>query len=969
MQAAEFIAKWRGSELRERQGSHEHLIDLCHLLGQPTPAEDDRKGERFCFERGAMKAGGGDGWADVWRKGCFGWEYKGKHKDLDAAFRQLQAYAPDLENPPYLVVSDMERIVIRTNWTNTVSRRFEIDLEGLRDPGQLDLLRQVFEGSDRLRPGITPQQLTERVARRFGVLSQRLQERGHPPRTVAHFLNRLVFCMFAEDAELLPKGLFTRTVKAMLRFPDHTEQQIGQLFSRMGSRDNRFFGAEFIRWFNGGLFDNAATLPLEQADLELIVETAEEHDWSEIDPAIFGALFEQALTATRERPALGAHYTDREKILKIVEPVIIRPLAIAWDETLAAIKARLAALAAAEADRRAFNERYSDLLRSRVEAGELLEAYLAKLGAFRVLDPACGSGNFLYVALHALMDLERRAIVDAERLGLPVPAARVGLSAVKGIEIDAYAAELARMTLWIGYLQWNRKNAPGELQDPVLSTLDQIECRDALLNEDGTEAEWPKVDAIIGNPPFLGGKRMRTSLGDATVDRLFAAYRGKVPAEADFVTYWVEKAWRQIGEGRAIRAGLVTTNSIRGGANRRVLDPIADADAIFEAWADEPWVLEGAAVRVSMVGFGGGFVERRLEGEIAATVNADLSGASSDLTKAARLRENAGVAFMGDTKGGAFDIPGELARQWLALPLNPNGRPNSDVLRPWRNAMDVTRRPADKWIIDFGWTMTESDASFYEAPFRHVLLHVQPERAKNNREAYRLRWWRHVEPRPGMWGKLTHLDRYISTPRVAKFRTFIRMDVSVVPDSRIFAFAISDTTTFGVLSSKAHENWSLRTASWHGVGNDPTYNTESCFETFPFPEGLTPNIPAVDYAADPRAIAIAQAAAELNRLREAWLNPADLVMVVPEIVPTAAPGEEPVKYPDRILPRDEKAAKELKKRTLTNLYNERPAWLDNAHRRLDAAVAAAYGWPADLSDEAILERLFALNQERAAAGR
>jgi len=981
---SEFVRKWSDSRLRERQGSQEHFIDLCRMLGEPTPAADDPLGERYCFERGAEKVGGGDGWADVWRRGCFGWEYKGKHKDLNAALRQLQAYALDLQNPPYLVVSDMERIIVHTNWTNTISRRIELTLPELLEPAKLEILRQVFQGSEALKPGISPQELTAKVAARFGELGRRLQERKHHPRAVAHFLNRLVFCMFAEDAGLLPHALFSRLVRATQARPEQATAQLAELFSKM--RTGGYFGADVIKWFNGGLFDNAEVLPLESIDLKLIGDTAAEHDWSEIDPAIFGNLFEEALKATRERPALGAHYTDRDKILKIVEPVIVRPLTAEWEAAYAEIKASCDEMAAADLAKKAVLERAADALKAGVadaKSGEAarrkeltaiakkrdlaygaakdrLEAFLDRLDRFRVLDPACGSGNFLYVALHALKDLELRAQVDAERLGIPAPVHRVGLDCVRGIEIEDYAAELARVTLWIGDLQWMRKNGYTAYAEPILSSLDQIENRDALLNPDGTEADWPAVDVIVGNPPFLGGKRMRDGLGDKYVETLFAAYKGRVPAEADFVCYWVEKAWRAIGGSNLApattqRAGLVTTNSIRGGASRRVIAPITDADALMEAWADEPWVLDGAAVRVSMLGFGRGFLERRLEGRASPQINADLTGAAVDLTKAVRLKENVGVAFMGDTKGGSFDVSGDQARAWLQLPLNPNGRPNSDVLKPWRNAMDVTRRPADKWIIDFGWTLNEADAALYEAPFRHCLLFVKPDRDRNNRETYRMHWWRHVEPRPRMWQNISNLSRYIATPRVAKFRTFDWLSRSTVPDSRVFVFATESDVLFGVLHSRTHELWSLRTASWHGVGNDPTYNTESCFETFPFPEGLTPNIPAADYAADPRAVAIAEAATELNRLREAWLNPPDLVRIEPEVVPG---------YPDRILPKDEEAAKVLKTRTLTNLYNQRPAWLDMAHKRLDAAVAAAYGWPADLPDDEILARLFALNQER-----
>ena len=312
---------------------------------------------------------------------------------------------------------------------------------------------------------------------------------------------------------------------------------------------------------------------------------------------------------------------------------------------------------------------------------------------------------------------------------------------------------------------------------------------------------------------------------------------------------------------------------------------------------------------------------------------------------------------MGDSKGGKFDVAGKRARQWLVSPKNPNGRPNSDVLRPWINGADISKRPSDKWIVDFGWTMDEASSSLYEMPFEYAAAIIKPKRLKNNREAYAKYWWRHVEPRQGMWTKLRPLKRYIATVRHSKHRLFRWFPTSVVPDSALIAIARDDDTSFGTLHSKFHETWSLGLCSWIGIGNDPRYTPSTTFETFPFPEGLTPDIPAANYANDPRAQAIAKAAARLNELRENWLNPPDLVKRVPEMVPG---------YPDRILPVDDNAAAILRKRTLTNLYNERPAWLDNAHRDLDAAVAAAYGWLADLTDEQILERLFALNQTRPA---
>ena len=437
---------------------------------------------------------------------------------------------------------------------------------------------------------------------------------------------------------------------------------------------------------------------------------------------------------------------------------------------------------------------------AKADAETRVRDWLDRLADFRVLDPACGSGNFLYVALHELLDLEQRAILDAERLGLSGFAARVGLQCVRGIEIERYAAELARLTLWIGYLQWVRRRGGRPIGEPILSTLDQIENRDAVLNPDGTEAEWPAVDVIIGNPPFLGGKRMRDNLGDAYVERLFAAYKGRVPAEADFVSYWVEKAWRAIESGHAARAGLVTTNSIRGGANRRVLDPIADANAIWEAWADQPWVLEGAAVRVSMLGFGAGFVGRRLEGSAATAVNSDLTGGSLDLTKAVRLTENANVAFMGDTKGGAFDISGEQARDWL-VSAQSQWPANSDVLRPWRNAMDVTRRSADKWIIDFGWTMRRTDAALYEAPFGTCSCIVKPVRELTRAVLTGSVGGSRREPSRHV-SAVTGLHRYIVTPEVSKYRVFVWFQPQSCLTSNLHVIARDDDVTFGILHSQ-----------------------------------------------------------------------------------------------------------------------------------------------------------------------
>ena len=503
-----------------------------------------------------------------------------------------------------------------------------------------------------------------------------------------------------------------------------------------------------------------------------------------------------------------------------------------------------------------------------------------------------------------------------------------------------------------------RRNGFGVSRDPILKPLDNIECRDAILNEDNTEATWPQADVVIGNPPFLGDRRMISVLGEDNTLHMRAAFDGRLPGGADLVCYWFEKALALMLDGKSERAGLVATNSIRGGANRQVLDRIQAASGIFEAWSDEPWVVDGAAVRVSIVCF-----QRemkigtiRLNDSVVTEISSDLTAGSTVVTGVVRLHENAASSFIGTQKNGPFDIPGTLAREWLVMPVNPNGRPNSDVVLRWTNGGSLVRRDEDRWIIDFGPKMPEQEAELYEAPFKYVVENVRPTRVGLRRQWHRTKWWLHGDPRPGMRVALQPLARYIITPRVSKHRLFVWAHRSVLPDSATVAIARSDDATFGILHSRFHESWSLRLGTWLGVGNDPRYTPSTTFETFPFPEGLAPNLPASTYATDPRAIRIADAAKRLNELRQAWLNPPDQVMRSPEVVPG---------LPDRILPINDKAAATLKKRTLTNLYNERPAWLAHAHRDLDSAVAAAYGWPAEIVEDEALTRLVALNQSRA----
>ncbi|MCY4221980.1 MAG: class I SAM-dependent DNA methyltransferase, partial [Thiotrichales bacterium] len=646
-----------------------------------------------------------------------------------------------------LVVSDMVRFRLRTNWTNSVSVTHEFTLDDLADAAIRDKLKWAMSDPERLRPGESRQALTERAAATFARLAQSLRERGHAPQAVAHFVNRLVFCMFAEDVGLLPADMFTRMLQQARRQPDEFAAMARTLFGAMAT--GGLVGFESVAWFNGGLFDDDAALPLERSEIETTLEAAA-LDWSEIDPSILGTLFERGLDPDK-RSQLGAHYTDRDKIMRIIEPVVVRPWGAEWEAEKTEIAGRLERADAAKSP--------AARTQQRAQAERALRAFLERLREFTILDPACGSGNFLYLALHALKDLEHRVQLEAEAMGLQRAFPAVGPANVRGIEINAYAAELARVSVWVGEIQWMRRNGFNESRDPILKPLETIECRDAILTSEGEEPQWPAADVVIGNPPFLGGKLLNTHLGEDYVSRIFKVYAGRVPAEADLVCYWFVKAGEQIEARRAERVGLVSTNSIRGGANRRALRTAIEGCPIFEAWSDEPWVVDGAAVRVSLVCFArseNGSVsddalERRLDGEVVDTVHADLTARRGDtgvdLTGVERLYRNMGVAFMGDTKGGPFDVPGEQAREWLREPANPNGRPNSDVLGPWMNGMDVTRRPAGKWIVDFGWNMVREEAALYEAPFQHAQAQVYPIRQRNRGEIHRRYWWRHLRPR------------------------------------------------------------------------------------------------------------------------------------------------------------------------------------------------------------------------------
>ncbi len=936
--AKEFIDKWRAVALNERAVAHEHFLDLCRLLGEPTPVEADPDQEWYRFEKVARKDSGGGGWADVWKRGHFAWEYKSQGKDLDAAFQQLRQYALALENPPLLIVSDMRLFRIYTNWTNSVGQIHRFSINDLLDPDKLRLLKWAFSDPERLRPEQTRQLITEQAAAKFADLAQTLRDNGHDRQDVARFVIRLAFCMFAEDMRLLPDDLFQRMLNHARRRPERFQSQASTLFATMASGGD--FGVDEIAWFNGGLFDHdSEALPLDRPGIEIVREAAQ-LDWSEVDPSILGTLFERGLDPDK-RSQLGAHYTDADKVMRIIEPVIVRPWLAEWQTARDLIEREMAQI-----------DQPGEDSRRRQRAERILREFLSRLRGFRVLDPACGSGNFLYLALHALKDLEHQVQLEAHALGLGRQLPTISPASVKGVEINPYAAELARASVWIGEIQWMQRNGFGLNRRPILDDLESIECRDAVLTADGNEPAWPAADVVIGNPPFLGDRVMRDGLGHSYTEQLRHAYRDTVPASADLVCFWFYKAGDLVAQSEIARAGLVATNSIRGGNNRAVLDRIVDRGTIFDAWSDEPWVIDGAAVRVSLICFGSKDANDaiHLNGAAAERIHADLTEGSVDITQASRLDCNQGVAFLGVNKNGAFDIPGDLAREWLRLPANPNGRPNADVLKPRVIGRDLSRRPSDGWIVDFGSAMSEAEAALYEAPFAYVSDKVKPVRQRNRIKRLRDEWWRHWRPRPAMWQALNGLTRYIATPTLSKHRLFAWYDRSVCPDHQLIVIARDDDTTFGILHSRFHELWSLRLGT--SLEDRPRYTPTTTFQTFPFPEGLTPDTPAADYANDRRAIAIAEAARRLVALRDRWLNPPEWVKWV----------DEPVGgYPKRAVPTAAAPVRQLRRRTLTNLYNERPQWLVDAHGELDAAVAGAYGWEAYISNDDALSELMNMN--------
>ncbi len=1182
----QFVEKWRNTPLGERQSYQLHFLDVCQLVAHEAPGGDgrDRDGRIFAFEYGVKKDSGGQGFADVFYDGRFAVEYKapGKYADLEGAYQQLLKYRERLNNPPLLVVTDILTWEIHTNWPATEKKvyRFTHD-EIMHRPSVRGYLEALFTAPEKLHPRRNTAQVTTDAADVFRVIADDMRREGAEDVAgrIAHFLTKLVFCLFAEDVALLPQGpghetgIFAEIVERTQREPARFMRYAQELFTAMASGGEVMF--QKIPYFNGSLFDDVAVEPISLEALGKLADAAK-LNWQSVEPAIFGTLFERSLDPSK-RAQLGAHYTSREDILLIVEPVLMQPLRREW----AAIQAEAAPI-------RAKLEQASTP-RERIQAGDALkklrERMLKRLREIKVLDPACGSGNFLYVSLQLLMDMEKAVLNDPLFEGLEMAIPEVHPRQMYGIELNPIAHDLASIVVWIGYIQWRQNNgyATYTRREPILQALkDNIRQMDAIMqqphpksasntpypkslsmhgegledsvsdspshawrgaggevheienpvrnappelweklkplaqqmrheptpaeeqlwaalrnrqvagakfrrqhvidrfildffcpeawlvvevdgpihdytveedairqafleaqglrvlrfrNEDvmqrlpqvleqvtaalntprpksasnaphpkflsmhgegledsvpdsplhvwrgaggevtagdevaPTEPDWPEVDVIVGNPPFLGGKKMRGELGDEYVDQLRKLYKDRLPAFSDLVCYWFEKARAHIAAGKAKRAGLLATNSIRGGANRRVLERIKESGDIFMAWSDREWVLDGAAVRVSMVGFDDGTDPYRvLDGNQVGEVNPDLTG-EANITKAKTLHENLGLSFIGTQKSGPFDISSEIAHELLQA-QNPSNKSNSDVIVRWVNGLDIVQLDRKMYIIDFPVGITENDAMLYEGPFEYVKRNVKPTRTATHFKNYP--FWLHWNPRPAMREALHSLSRFIGTARVAKHRLFVWLPKKTNPDSQVVVFAREDDYFFGVLHSRLHEVWSLRMGTWLGVGNDPRYTPTTTFETFPFPWS-----PGQEDVTSPAYQAVAAAAKQLHEERAAWQQPH------PKSLSMHGEGLEESDSP---LYEWRGAGGEVKRdRTLTNLYNALAVWrgqakmkvtsaagdfaprLADLHDALDAAVCAAYGWPTSIlsDEEEMLRRLLALNLARA----
>jgi hypothetical protein len=1055
-----FIKRWQASAASERANYQLFLTELCAVLEvePPQPAGADETLNAYVFEK-SVRFPNRDGSfslgrIDLYKRGFFVLEAKQGANDGDAkpghgirgsegwdqsmvrAKNQAEKYVRALPaaegRPPFLLVADVgHAIEIYSEFTRTGgiyipfpdASCHRILIRDLCDPALRERLRRVWTDPASLDPSLRSARVTREISGKLAELARSLEASGHAPEEVGGFLMRCIFTMFAEDVGLLPQASFSRLIASLRDSPGSFQPIVEELWKTMDKGGFSIALREKLLCFNGGFFEERRALTVTPEQIDLLV-AASRADWRDVEPAIFGTLLERALD-TRERHRLGAHYTPRAYVERLVLPAVIEPLRTEWESVQAAVSACLAS-------------------EDRKTALAALHAFHRRLCAVRVLDPACGSGNFLYVTLEHLKRLEAETLGLLATLGenersLDLQGHTVHPAQFLGLELNPRAAVLAELCLWIGYLQWHlRTRNKNELPTPVISKFHTIENRDAVLSCDRIEprrdaannivtqwdghtfkrhpvtgeevpdetarrvvysyvkprpAEWPTADFIVGNPPFIGDKVMRQALGEGYVDALRATYP-ELPDSADFVMYWFHKAARLVRERKAVRFGFITTNSLRQTFNRRVLEVHLQIErsalnvkrfsplSLLFAIPDHPWVenADGAAVRIAMT------VAARQQRDAAATlqtviaetegaegaldvtlatcmgtINADLT-IGADVASAVTLKADEGISNRGvQVIGSGFIVTREEAAS-LGLGRIPGLEHH---IREYRNGKDLTSRPRDVLVIDlFGLSEAEVRDRFPEV-YQWVHERVKPERDANNRDSYRKNWWIHGEPRKAFRPALEGLPRYIATVETSKHRFFQFLDASVLPDNMLVCVAHDDAFVLGVLSSRIHVTWALAVGGRLGVGNDPRYNKSRCFETFPFPD-----------ANEEQKARIRDLAERLDahRKRQLALHPSltmtDLYNVLEAVRAEAA------------LTAKQKAIHEQGLITV----------LRQLHDELDAAVSAAYGWKeniqyptrndqvesgenaqrstpnaqrSSLSDAEILERLVALNRARA----
>lgn len=933
-----FISRWADSGGHERGSGQQFLIEFCELLGleKPTPPVAENELNTYTFERRVdrVKPDGtsAPNWIDLYKSGHFVLETKqgvnrrrdksdpdqpllpdlapplskslghghrgsaGWDKALDRAHAQAERYIhrlpADEGRPPFLIVCDVGHCFDLYAEFSGTGGQYEpfptpagkrVRLKDLHDPAIRERFRNIWTDPHSLDPSKHAAAVTREVAKALADLAKSLEKDGHDPQVTAGFLQRCLFTMFAEDVGLLPPDAFLGILQRVKQNPAGLVTMLHALWTDMAN------GSEFsvalqekIPHFNGGLFKDTSALPLRPDQIVYLIHAAKQ-DWSAVEPAIFGTLLERALDP-RERHKLGAHYTPRSYVERLVRPTIIEPLRAEWESVK---------IAAAQLDDQG----------KHAKAREAVEAFHHKLARIRVLDPACGSGNFLYVSLALLKTLEAEVLDLFEKLGgnrsFETDQFSIRPQNFLGIELNPRAAAIAQLVLWIGYFQWHQKTTgKADTNDrPLLPKQNTIENRDAVLaydekiprmDEDGNpvtiwdgrttkphpvtgkevpdesarsplfdyinprRTHWPSADYVVGNPPFIGKHRMREALGDGYVEALRTAWKNRKPDSWDFVMFWWYQAAEHLQDDDIERFGFITTNSINQTFNRRVLESFLTHKKsplhLSYAIPDHPWVdsADGADVRIAMtvacLGVGPGCLEQvaretRLDdGEIDVDLIrtngliAENLKLGANVSSAVPLVANARLSCPGvKLHGSGFIVDHDTATDLGFMTIVGL----EERLRGYRNGRDLTNHPRHVRVIDlFGLTADQAREQF-PTLYQHVLTAVKPERDQNKRATYRDNWWIFGEPRSDFRPALSGLPRYIATVETSKHRFFVFLDQEILPDNKLIAIASDDAFGLGVLSSSLHVSWALSGGAL--LEDRPVYVKTTCFETFPFP--------------------------------------------------------------------------------------------------------------------------------------